>query len=243
MTTPRDILRALLADNPTRPRLTWYGPADERIELSARVLDNWVTKAANLLLEEGDVTTGDTVLLDLPRGHWRGVYWSLATWTIGATLVLTEAEIDALPATDVLITHRAEVAERSTAPLRILVTPAALARRYPGAMPIDVLDEAADLSTYGDLLIVPTPTESHRIALTCDDGTSWTGEDLVPAAPAAGVRVHLDADTEVSATALLRAPLGIWAGGGSVVLTATGSPLPASRIAMIRHAEGVDPAQ
>ena len=54
---PADLLRRLLADDPTRPRLTWYddepGPTQgERIELSAKVLVNWVSKAANLMQDD-----------------------------------------------------------------------------------------------------------------------------------------------------------------------------------------------
>ena len=33
------------------PALTWYGPDGERVELSQRVLANWVTKAMNLLTD------------------------------------------------------------------------------------------------------------------------------------------------------------------------------------------------
>ena len=45
MTTIRDLVLALAATEPTRPRLTWYGTAGERVELSSRVLTNTVVKA------------------------------------------------------------------------------------------------------------------------------------------------------------------------------------------------------
>ena len=55
MTLPLPLpgLLAQLTAEPGRPRLTWYAPA-ERVELSGHVLDNWVTKTANLLVEEYD---------------------------------------------------------------------------------------------------------------------------------------------------------------------------------------------
>ena len=55
-------------------------PMNERVELSARVLENWVAKTANLLVEELDVEVGDPVLLALPA-HWRTVAWRLALAT------------------------------------------------------------------------------------------------------------------------------------------------------------------
>ena len=73
--TPADLLRHLVAADPGRPRVTVYDDTDsptrgERIELSARVLANWVAKAANLLRDDLDAGPGSVVRLDLPP-HWR----------------------------------------------------------------------------------------------------------------------------------------------------------------------------
>ena len=38
-----DLMTALRSGHSTSPRLTWYGPDAERVELSGRVLDNWVS--------------------------------------------------------------------------------------------------------------------------------------------------------------------------------------------------------
>src|SRR3954449_8078088 len=105
---PADVLARMVPSDPGRPRLTWYddepGPtAGERIELSGRVLANWVAKAANLLQDEAAAGPGTTVGIDLPA-HWRSVYWSLATWSVGATVVLGEPATGA----DVLITESPE---------------------------------------------------------------------------------------------------------------------------------------
>ena len=81
------VLDLLTGDEPNQPRLTWYGPDDERVELSGRVLANWVTKATNLLAEEGEVEPGSRVLLDVPV-HWRALVWALATWCAGGELLL-----------------------------------------------------------------------------------------------------------------------------------------------------------
>ena len=77
-----------MSADPGRPRITVYDDTDsptrgERIELSARVLANWVAKAANLLRDDLDVGPGSVVLLDLPP-HWRTLYWAFAAWSVGA---------------------------------------------------------------------------------------------------------------------------------------------------------------
>jgi hypothetical protein len=84
---PADVLRRLVASDPGRPRITVYDDTDsptrgERVELSARVVANWVAKAANLLQDELDVAPGTVVRLDLPP-HWRTLYWALAVWAVG----------------------------------------------------------------------------------------------------------------------------------------------------------------
>ena len=53
---PDRLLAHLLTSDPARPRVTYYddteGPTrGERVELSARVLANWVAKASSLLVE------------------------------------------------------------------------------------------------------------------------------------------------------------------------------------------------
>src|SRR6478735_9054066 len=107
---PAEVLARLFAADATRPRLTWYddepGPtAGERIELSARVLTNWVAKAANLLQDDLSAEPGTTVGLDLPA-HWRAVYWALAAWSVGAEVVVGTAATGA----DVLVTADVQTA-------------------------------------------------------------------------------------------------------------------------------------
>src|SRR5690625_3641474 len=87
MTFATTILDRLATIDSAQPRLTWYGAEDERVELSGRVLANWVIKAANLLVEDSDVEPGSRVSLDLPV-HWRSLVWGLATLVAGGELVL-----------------------------------------------------------------------------------------------------------------------------------------------------------
>ncbi|MGN6441414.1 MAG: TIGR03089 family protein, partial [Arthrobacter sp.] len=72
-----DLMGSLRSGNSTAPRLTWYGPDGERVELSGRVLDNWVAKTSNLLQDELDAEPGMSLRLDMPA-HWKSLVWALA---------------------------------------------------------------------------------------------------------------------------------------------------------------------
>ena len=90
--SPSALLRRMVSSDPGRPRITVYDDTDgpmrgERIELSARVLANWVAKAANLMQEDLDAGPGTVVHLDLPP-HWRTLYWALAVWSVGGCVVV-----------------------------------------------------------------------------------------------------------------------------------------------------------
>ncbi len=233
MTSPAEVLVQLRTQHPTSPRLTWYGPdLVERIELSGRVLDNWVAKAANMLLEEFDAGPGTQVGLDLPAGHWRSAYWALGTWAVGATLVLAPSPSQVV---DVLITSHPEP---DSVPALIVVTPAALARRYPGELPAGALDEAAELATYGDELDPPDSPGPRSSALV-EPGNEISYAELVPTDAPAG-RVHLPAAIPVGSG--LRRALGVWAAGGSIVVTPASGPVsghPATAVADILAREGI----
>lgn len=218
MPTPAEILRRLHAD-PTKPRITTYedtpGPTQgERIELSARVLGNWVNKAANLLQDEFDLSPGDHVLLALPP-HWRTLYWALAVWSVGATVSL---ETDPAPSPTVVVTDSAGRAADAvaTGTDTVLVTLAALARSAATSPAPGVLDEARELATYPDAFNAYADPDPDDDALRTDAGhTAY--EDLAadPRWPA-GTRVHLrDADTGD----FLLTALEVFSGEGSIVLS------------------------
>lgn len=62
-----EILKTLLAADPSTPRLTFYDETTGgRTDLSAITLDNWASKVANMLHDEFDLEPGDTVWIDLP---------------------------------------------------------------------------------------------------------------------------------------------------------------------------------
>jgi uncharacterized protein (TIGR03089 family) len=211
----RDVLDSLAVTAGARPCLTWYGTGGERVELSGRVLGNWVTKATNMLVEEADAGPGVRVHVALPA-HWRALVWAAAAWNAGAEVVLGDAG-----AADVVVTDRpAELAERATAgALVIAVALPALALSFPSARPAGALDGAADLMSYGDTLGPLAPLDPQRPAL--DGGVShaqllpWArraaGSDAWPPAPRVLVRTD-------GVARVLGAAWAAWASGGSVVL-------------------------
>ena len=227
-TTPVTVLSALATSDPTRPRLTWYDDADgptrgERIELSGRVLANWVAKTANLLVDELGVEPAETVVLDLPA-HWRGVYWALAVWRAGATVSLQADD-----AASVVVTDRPDAVRAGGATLVVAVSLPALARRWAGELPAGAFDEAADLLSQPDVFEPfdepPDDDVALRAGATESTGAElgaaaeglaaqqgWASGERVAVTPPAGARLDDDGGR------LLVALLAAWSVDGSVVL-------------------------
>ncbi|WP_203749065.1 TIGR03089 family protein [Cellulomonas chitinilytica] len=164
-TTIADLL-TLLTREPGRPRITWYGDDGERVELSGAVLENWVNKTANLLVEEFDAGPGTRVLLDLP-GHWRTVVWALAVWRVGACVVLPDDAADHVPS-DVVVTDRPG-AHHDRGHQVVAVALPALARSFDGERPAGSLDAAGAVMTYADVLQWAPAVQPDEPGL--DDGT------------------------------------------------------------------------
>ncbi|MFI2490436.1 TIGR03089 family protein [Promicromonospora kroppenstedtii] len=207
-------LLARLAADGGRPRLTWYGDDGERVELSGAVLANWASKTVNLLVEEFDAAPGTTVVVDLPV-HWRAAVWTLAAWRTGATVALPDA---AVGGPDVVVTDTPERWTDAGADLVVVSLPA-LARRYDGELPPGAIDAASAVMTYGDVIgWVPDVDPDQDALVTAAGAVGHKG--LVPES-GDGARVLVDGRGAVAD--VLRALLGIWAGGGSVVLTSAGT--------------------
>jgi uncharacterized protein (TIGR03089 family) len=221
-TTPRpapaDVAALLgaLVREPGRPRLTWYGDEGERVELSGAVLENWVNKTTNLLVEELDAGPGTVVSLDLPA-HWRTVPWALAALRAGATVVPGRSA-DA----DVVVTTYGPPAtadEPAPGAQLVVVTLPALARRAPGPLPAGALDAAASVMTYGDALAWVPPADPARPAI---DGEGLSDEATVLYRDLPSWWSGAPADRLLLAPgalgAWLRRVLGTLAADGSVVL-------------------------
>lgn len=201
---PDALLPALQRSDAARPRITCYDDDNgERIELSARVLANWVNKAANLLQDEFGAEPGTRVALDLPP-HWRTLYWALAAWAVGATVVTDGS------GGDVVVTDR----PGATGP-QVVVTRGALARAAAIPVPPGAVDEARDLPGQPDVFDAWDAAGDQAAALVTPAGTRPYAAPTGAAIPA-GARVH----TATGDTAeFLDLALATLAGDGSVVLS------------------------
>lgn len=213
----------LLASEPGRPRLTWYGAGAERIELSGRVLDNWVTKVANLLVEEYDAGPDTRILVDLGP-HWRTVVWALAAWRTGACVVLPadaqrRTAVRVASECDVVVT--ADPASHDGGGDLIAVPLPGLARAWDGELPPGAVDGAAAVMSHGDVLTWMPETEPGSPAVEVD-GTGATFADLF--AWARGQAADLPAGRRLVTTAVdgaaaaLATALVTFLEDGSVVL-------------------------
>lgn len=206
-----DLMTALRSGHSTSPRLTWYGPDAERVELSGRVLDNWVAKTSNLLQDELDAEPGTRLRLDLPA-HWKSIIWALAAWQLGMEVVLGPGDAD------LLATCEPAAAEDAFDAVVAVPLPA-LAMRWPGDLPAGVLDYAAEVRSHGDVFMAHNDPDPGGPAVRSSDGAAIRHEALL---------AEFAAGHEASARLLVRAAdgleaalanaLGAWKSDGSVVL-------------------------
>ena len=220
MRTPASVLAEILHSDPARPRVTFYedtaGPTrGERIELSGKVLANWVSKAGNALQDEFDLGPGSVVRLSLPP-HWRALYWAFAVWSVGATVDLAGSRTP-----DLLICDDPDAIAAALARTPgevVLVTLGALARAHRGPVPAGVMDEAREIATYGDQFVALADPAPDDLALITDRA-QVPYRSVVPAPhwpPSA--RVSLAGDL----SQVLESTLAAWAVDGSVVLARNG---------------------
>lgn len=185
LNTPTQLLHALRTNNPTSPRLTWYGPDSERVEFSGRVLENWVAKTANYLVDELDAEPGTVIALDLPL-HWRSLAWLLATWAVGATAatssntqtgtaagaagpgaLVTGAQL--ISGTDIVATaspvqiHSLLTGAKGD-PLVVAVALPALQMRWMGELPSRTLDYSGEVRSHADVFFADAEPEPSDIA-------------------------------------------------------------------------------
>lgn len=208
-----ELMTALRSGQATSPRLTWYGPDAERVELSGRVLDNWVAKTSNLLQDELDAEPGTRLRLDLPA-HWKSVILALAAWQLGMEVVFGDAEAELLATAD-----PAPGAAQGAFDAVVAVALPALAMRWPGELPTGVVDYAAEVRSHGDVFMAHVEPEGSRRAVLDAAGAEHTHGGLLEGFAAVhddGVRLLVPAGEGLESA--LAQSLGAWRHDGSVVL-------------------------
>ncbi|WP_066299015.1 TIGR03089 family protein [Arthrobacter luteolus] len=220
------ILSTLRTEQATSPALIWYGPDGERVELSGRVLDNWVAKTSNFAIEELDVEPGTVVQLDMPV-HWKTLVWALAAWQTGCILSLS-AEARA----GVRVTA-GEPQPQAPGQLVVAVALPALAMAWPGSLPAGTVDYTAEVRSFADTYAGPDAPEGTGDALASGtEGAAVPFSALM--APAADGPQVLLAPAGAGTAAVLGAALDTWSAGGTIVLSGEGVEVPASTLAAER---------
>ncbi|MCA4133569.1 TIGR03089 family protein [Arthrobacter sp. M4] len=210
MSTPAmNLMTALRSGHSTSPRLTWYGPDSERVELSGRVLDNWVAKTSNFLQDELDARPGTRLRLDLPA-HWKSLVWALAAWQLGMEVVLDDGDAE------LLVTDNPDGGSGFDAVVAVPL--AALAMKWPGDLPAGVLDYAAEVRLHGDVFMAHEEPDGGLAAISGGSAPHSHSELLDSFADTleGGVRLLVRASEGLEAA--LSHALGAWKEDGSVVL-------------------------
>lgn len=232
-----DLISPLLTD-PGAPRLTVYASSG-RMEFSARTLDNWAAKVANLLAGLG-AGPGSAVALSADPG-WQPVMIALGAWRIGAGLVHSWTSAGPQPCalfTDCLDT--AESGEAAGVPEVYLLSTDPFGRGVEecgGELPFGINDFTPELrpqpDAYGGpqhhshVLVHPAPDAGETGPVTSDNLRELAG------ALAPGTRWVAPTWNSVHGLARLLAPL---AAGGSVVISEDATPARLEHLAAVEKA-------
>lgn len=203
------------------PLLTWHGANGERVELSGRVVDNWVAKSANLLQEEYDAGPGTVVRLAAPP-HWKTLALALAAWNVGATVTTADVE-DA----DLIITDRPD--EVSGEEILAVALPS-LALSFDGELPAGALDFAAEVRSFGDVAFAESVSAGTTALVTTEGQLTFAelfAEDAAQGLTAAsGAAVFVTdahaAEADGGLGAVLRAAVVLFAAARPLVVLDAG---------------------
>ncbi len=170
-------LAAALRTDPGRPLVTFYDDATgERVELSVKTFDNWVSKIANLFSDELMLEPGDRVAIDLPT-HWLSPVTAVAAWVAGLVVVLRPPGETSAAAVHVVGADALSHAHALTGRV-VACSLRPLGGRFIEPLPQGWLDFALEVPAQPDVVLTPAPTSPDTAAL--DDGEQLlTQADLV----------------------------------------------------------------
>ena len=179
VTTFPALLDRRLAADPGHPLVTFYDDATgERTELSVKTFANWVSKTANLYVDELMLDPGDRIRIALPP-HWLGPIFLGAAWTCGLELA-DDAEDADVAIVGPAVVDDPEKSARST--LACALTP--FATRFTEPLPAGVLDHGvlwagqSDVFSPLDATELDVPPGDDRRVLTDVDPVREQGRAL-----------------------------------------------------------------
>ncbi len=171
MPSPPDTVVAALADalaaDPGRPLVTFFdGATGERIELSVKTFDNWVSKVANFFSDELGLDAGATVRVDLPA-HWQSTVTLMAVWAAGLRVALDGAADD-IAASVVGPDSRTDLAAVEGQPIACSLR--ALGGPFVEPLPDGWLDFGREVPPQPDVLLMPGLVQGGDVALETSTG-------------------------------------------------------------------------
>lgn len=229
-----------LATEPGRPLVTYYDTTSgERIELSVKTFDNWVSKIANLLGDEMGLESGECIRVELPP-HWQSTVILVAAWAAGLRVVAPDASSPA----DVSVVGPA-VLTGGTRPAGAVIACSLrpLAGAFVEPLPAGWLDFAREVPGQPDLLLLHQPISGGDVALEQADGTVTHAElarQGVSAAERLGLRAGGRLITDVNPadpTGLVKTLVAPLVTGSSVVLVVGADASTRTRIAEQEQAD------
>lgn len=232
-----ELLKELLAADPSVPRLTCYDETTGgRTDLSAITLDNWASKIANMLHDEFDLDPGDSAWIDLPP------IWQAACIVVGAERAGVELSDEDPLVVFTSVGKLSEWEEKFPDAYLAAVTDDVFGRgvvETGGKIPPGVVDFGPEVRLHPDAYIGMGP-EAGQVLL---DGA--TPEDLTARAKDVAGAVGLDDGARVisggwsggpSSDEWIRSVLAAWSVGGAAVIVRGGDDERMARIAEIEKA-------
>lgn len=181
------------------PALLWYSASGERIELSGRVLDNWVSKSANFLVDECELDATQQCTLTR-QVHWRSLVLLLAGLRVGAQLAFEGAGADS----QVHAAFSPVEIEQSAAEYPVLVDRGPLSMRFMGQVPAGVTDYCAEVRSHSDVY--------SGFSLPSESGAAFEGltyRELMQRAGARAAQLYQNTAPEVHSLLLEASELSL----------------------------------
>ncbi|MFC3850234.1 TIGR03089 family protein [Corynebacterium hansenii] len=232
-----ELLKELLSDDPSVPRLTCYDETTGgRTDLSAITLDNWASKIGNMLHDEFDLDPGDSAWIDLPP------IWQAACIVAGAERAGIELSSEDPLVVFTTVGKLSEWEEKFPDAYLAAVTDDVFGRgvvETGGEIPPGVIDFGPEVRLHPDGYIGMGPDEGQVLldGLTPAELAARAKEVAAEAGLGEGARV-ISAGWAGGPTAdeWIRSVLAAWSVGGAAVIVRGGDDERMARIADIEKA-------
>jgi len=230
-----DLFAGALNRDPAGPLLTYYDDAsDERTELSATTLGNWVAKTANLLTDGLGLDSGACLAVVLPP-HWQTAGILLGAWTAGHQ-VIDYPDVDSDVDPDAIFCTEADLVAYADLSCDIVGLTLDPWGRGLGEQWRRVTDYAQEIGMYGDQFRPSTTVRQAAPALTAgsieltQEGVANAAHELagrLGMTPGGRILVSRELALAAGPVSWLLAPLA--AGSSIVLVTDAGSERLAGR--------------